>query len=138
MWARGRFMVKDTLLSILGALILVPFIPMIISRMVLGRFISNKKKAKRISFEIATPFFIISIYALVQTIYGLKVMWILFLIILFFATLATIVQWKVSEELNILKIGRATFRIVFPISFFAYIILMGNGLVVYYLKYVYE
>ena len=129
---------KEGLLSILGILILVPFIPMIISRMILGRFISNKKKAKRISFEIATPFFLIAIYVLVQTIYGVKIMWVIFLIILFFATLATIVQWKENEALHILKIGRATFRVVFPISFFVYIILMGNGLVAYYLKYVYE
>lgn len=128
---------KEGFLTVVGVLILVPFIPMILTNMILRPLVSVKKKRKRIAFEVATPFFLLAIYVLVDVIYGVKILWIIFLIILFFATLATIVQWKVNEELHILKIARATFRVVFPLSFFAYIILMGNGLVVYYLKFVY-
>lgn len=131
-------MLKDVFLAGLGILIVIPFLPMIITNMTLRPFMQIRKKRKRIAFEVATPFFLLAIYILVDVIYGVKILWVIFLIILFFATLATIVQWRVNEELNILKIGRATFRVVFPLSLFAYIILMVNGLVVYYLKFVYE
>lgn len=131
-------MIKEGLSTALGVLVLVPFIPMLLTNMILRPFMPSGKKRKRISFEVATPFFLLAIYILVDVIYGVKILWIIFLIILFFATLATIVQWKVNDELRVLKIGRATFRVVFPISFFAYFILMINGLVMYYLKFVYE
>lgn len=131
-------MLKDVFLAGLGILIVIPFLPMIITNMTLRPFMQIRKKRKRIAFEVGTPFFLLAIYILVDVIYGVKILWVIFLIILFFATLATIVQWRVNEELNILKIGRATFRVVFPLSLFAYIILMVNGLVVYYLKFVYE
>ena len=129
---------KEILLGIVGFFILVPFLPMFISRKILNRFVKNKKKAKRIAFEIATPFFLLAIYALLDVIYDVKILWIIFLIILILAMITTVVQWKINDEVQILKIARSTIRIVFPISFFVYIILMCNGLIVYYLNYIYK
>lgn len=111
---------------------------MFISRKILNRFVKNKRKAKRIAFEIATPFFLLAIYALLDVIYDVKILWIIFLIILILAMITTVVQWKINDEVQILKIARSTIRIVFPISFFVYIILMCNGLIVYYLNYIYK
>ncbi|HJA41332.1 MAG TPA: DUF3397 domain-containing protein [Firmicutes bacterium] len=129
---------KEILLGIVGFFILVPFLPMFISRKILNRFVKNKRKAKRIAFEIATPFFLLAIYALLDVIYDVKILWIIFLIILILAMITTVVQWKINDEVQILKIARSTIRIVFPISFFVYIILMCNGLIVYYLNYIYK
>ena len=129
---------KEILLGIVGFFILVPFLPMFISRKILNRFVKNKRKAKRIAFEIATPFFLLAIYALLDVIYDVKILWIIFLIILILAMITTVVQWKINDEVQILKIARSTIRIVFPISFFVYIILMCNGLIVYCLNYIYK
>ena len=129
---------KEILLGIVGFFILVPFLPMFISRKILNRFVKNKRKAKRIAFEIATPFFLLAIYALLDVIYDVKILWIIFLIILILAMITTVVQWKINDEVQILKIARSTIRIVFPISFFVFIILMCNGLIVYYLNYIYK
>ena len=129
---------KEILLGIVGFFILVPFLPMFISRKILNRFVKNKRKAKRIAFEIATPFFLLAIYALLDVIYDVKILWIIFLIILILAMITIVVQWKINDEVQILKIARSTIRIVFPISFFVYIILMCNGLIVYYLNYIYK
>ena len=129
---------KEILLGIVGFFILVPFLPMFISRKILNRFVKNKRKAKRIAFEIATPFFLLAIYALLDVIYDVKILWIIFLIILILAMITTVVQWKINDEVQILKIARSTIRIVFTISFFVYIILMCNGLIVYYLIYIYK
>ncbi len=129
---------KEILLGIVGFFILVPFLPMFISRKILNRFVKNKRKAKRIAFEIATPFFLLAIYALLDVIYDVKILWIIFLIILILAMITTVVQWKINDEVQILKIARSTIRVVFPISFFVYIILMCNGLIVYYLNYIYK
>ncbi len=129
---------KEILLGIVVFFILVPFLPMFISRKILNRFVKNKRKAKRIAFEIATPFFLLAIYALLDVIYDVKILWIIFLIILILAMITTVVQWKINDEVQILKIARSTIRIVFPISFFVYIILMCNGLIVYYLNYIYK
>ena len=129
---------KEILLGIVGFFILVPFLPMFISRKILNRFVKNKRKAKRIAFEIATPFFLLAIYALLDVIYDVKILWIIFLIILILAMITTVVQWKINDEVQIMKIARSTIRIVFPISFFVYIILMCNGLIVYYLNYIYK
>ena len=129
---------KEILLGIVGFFILVPFLPMFISRKILNRFVKNKRKAKRIAFEIATPFFLLAIYALLDVIYDVKILWIIFLIILILAMITTVVQWKINDEVQILKIARSTIRIVFPISFFVYIILMCNGLIVYFLNYIYK
>ena len=129
---------KEILLGIVGFFILVPFLPMFISRKILNRFVKNKRKAKRIAFEIATPFFLLAIYALLDVIYDVKILWIIFLIILILAMITTVVQWKINDGVQILKIARSTIRIVFPISFFVYIILMCNGLIVYYLNYIYK
>lgn len=69
---------KEILLGIVGFFILVPFLPMFISRKILNRFVKNKRKAKRIAFEIATPFFLLAIYALLDVIYDVKILWIIF------------------------------------------------------------
>ncbi len=83
----------------------------------------------RISVDISTILFIVSVHFLIHTIWGISMIWAIFLVLIMVALTVVIVHYKVKEEIVMNKVVRGFWKLNFIIFSFAYIVLVIYGLV---------
>lgn len=97
----------------------------------------NKKKAFRLAVDASTIVFIASVHFLIIEVWGKSLLWLIFVLILIVAIVFTIINWKITEEIQPRRLIRGVWRFNFMLFFVIYFFLAFYGLVLRIYHYTY-
>ncbi|WP_108669795.1 DUF3397 domain-containing protein [Peribacillus acanthi] len=114
---------------IIATLVTVPIIGYIISFIIAKQITKNHSMSVRISVDISTVLFIVSVHFLIHAIWGISMIWAILLVLIMVALAVVLVHYKVKEEIVMTKVMRGFWKLNFIIFSSAYVILLIYGLV---------
>ncbi|MDQ0215231.1 Ca2+/Na+ antiporter [Oikeobacillus pervagus] len=120
-----------TVFACLIALILVfPLIGYILAFIITKNTLKNHRKAVHLSIDLTTFFLLYSVHFFIKTIWNISLLWLLYLLVLIIGFIFSIYYWRVYEEMDVSKVLRGAWRVVFLVFLFVYIVLLLYGLTV--------
>jgi Protein of unknown function (DUF3397) len=114
---------------VIATFVTVPIIGYIISFIIAKQITKNHRMSVRISVDISTILFILSVHFLIHAIWGISMIWAIFLVLIMVALTVVIVHYKVKEEIVMTKVVRGFWKLNFFIFSGAYFILVIYGMV---------
>lgn len=118
--------------AIVGTLLLLPFLGWYILYFIQLKMTKKKRKSIRRTSEFSSLFFAASIYFYAQLLWGMSVLWIIFLVILVIGIVVLILHRKYRLDMEFPKIMKSMMRFSFAVFFAAYILMLLYGLVDYF------
>lgn len=119
-----------TLFSAIAATIItIPMLGYLLFFVIAKQITKNHQRAVRLSMDISTLLFIVSVHYLILAIWGESLFWLLLLIMIALAVLVVIVHYQVKGEIVIHKVAKGFWRINFAFFCCAYFVLVLCGIV---------
>ncbi|MEH7106870.1 MULTISPECIES: DUF3397 domain-containing protein [Bacillaceae] len=107
----------------------MPFFGFVLILVIFQYIYKNPKKSFHKAIDYSTILFIISVYFLMETIWGKSFFWLILLVLIVTAMFFVIIHWKVKEEVIIHKVLKGFWRFTFLMFFVVYISLTLFGLI---------
>ncbi|WP_409305322.1 DUF3397 domain-containing protein [Peribacillus sp. SCS-155] len=89
----------------------------------------NHRRSVRLSMDISTIFFILSVYYLIHAIWGHFLIWVILLVMIAIAATVVIVHYKIKQEIDIRRVLKGFWRLNFAFFLCAYFVLLFIGMV---------
>lgn len=130
-------MASILLSSLVGVIVLFPFIIMIMLFFIYRR--RGKAPALvigRVS-DLTTPFLLASVFIIAQTVFKQEVGIYLLMILLVLAMIFTVLEWKRVKDFKVKRLLSKIWRRFFIVLAFVYVVLLATGVVLTVIEYVY-
>lgn len=114
--------------SIYGIIVIFPLVGYLIAFVALKLALNNHKKAVFLAIDITTLIMFFSIHHLVKVIFNQSYLWLIVIIMLFFAAIFVLYVYKTKGEIVYEKIFKSIWRMYFIILLVAYILFMFIGI----------
>ncbi|RKD75459.1 uncharacterized protein DUF3397 [Sinobaca qinghaiensis] len=118
--------------AIVGTLLLLPFLAWYILYLIQAKITKKKRKSMRRASEFSFLFFAASIYFYAQLLWGVSVLWIIFLIVLVIGIIVLILHRKYRLDMEFPKIIKSMMRFSFAVFFSVYVLMLIYGLIDYF------
>lgn len=115
--------------TFVSILIVMPFLVYILVFIISKQLTKEHRFSVRLSLDVSTFFFILSVYYLIFTIWGKSLFWLILLMIIFIGMIVVFIHWKVKEEIDIPKVIRGIWRVNLLVFFSVYVILVFFGVI---------
>ena len=119
----------------LAIFLFFPYFFTILSLFILKKIGFSKAKAFGFAADLTTPFFIIALPIIANSIWGWSFSAILLGVLLVIAIIFTYIEWRTQKEINIPLLLRKIWRSYFLLLSILYIVLMIAGLVYWIINY---
>lgn len=113
---------------ILATIVTLPLLAFYLIYLVSVKTTKDKKSSLKLAVDISTVSFIAAVYFIAFEIWSQSLLWLILLIILVAASIFTFIHWKVSEDIQFLKLVKGIWRLNFLLFFVMYFILSLYGL----------
>ncbi|MBU8907122.1 DUF3397 domain-containing protein [Desertibacillus haloalkaliphilus] len=90
----------------------------------------KKSKAIRVASDVSTLFLICAVYFIMYELWGQSFLWLLMIIILMVAIVFTLLHWKLSDDIHMVRLIRGIWRFNFLLFAIGYVCLSVYGLVI--------
>lgn len=120
---------------LIAVFLFFPFFFTIISLVILKKIGLSKSKAIGVAADLTTPFIIIALPIIVNSIWGWSFSAILVGVLLVVAIIFTYIEWRTQKEINIPLLLKKIWRSYFLLLSILYIVLMIAGLVYWIINY---
>ena len=120
---------------LIAVFLFFPFFFTIISLVILKKIGLSKSKAIGIAADLTTPFIIIALPIIVNSIWGWSFSAILLGVLLVIAIIFTYIEWRTQKEINIPLLLRKIWRSYFLLLSILYIVLMIAGFLYWIINY---
>jgi Protein of unknown function (DUF3397) len=121
--------VSTILNFLLTILFIMPFVGFFLVFFMSKIWTKDHKKSFHIAIDYTTILFIISVYFLMNTIWGKSFIWLILLVMIMIAIVFVIVHWRIKEEIILTKVTKGIWRFNFLLFTIAYITLTLYGLI---------
>lgn len=121
---------SDALAWILATFVTLPILAFYLIYIVTVKITKNKKYSIKLAVDLSTIIFIISVYYIAYEIWSFSLFWFILIAILLVAIIFTLIHWKVSDDIDMVKLIKGIWRVNFILFFIAYFILSIYGLFV--------
>lgn len=111
---------------------LLPFLAWYILYLIQAKITKKKRKSMRRASEFSFLFFAASIYFYAQLLWGVSVLWIIFLIVLVIGIIVLILHRKYRLDMEFPKIIKSMMRFSFAVFFSVYVLMLIYGLIDYF------
>jgi hypothetical protein len=115
--------------SIIASFVTIPLLGYIIV-FVISKCITKKhQKSVRIALDFTTSFLIIAVHYYITAIWGISLLWVIFIVMILVAILFVIIHWKTKHEIDFVKVLKGFWRFNFLLFSCAYFLLLIYGLI---------
>ncbi len=115
--------------SIIASFVTIPLLGYIIV-FVISKCITKKHhKSVRIALDLTTCFLVIAVHYFIKAIWGISLLWVIFIVMILVAILFVIIHWKTKHEIDFVKVFKGFWRFNFLLFSFAYLLLLIYGLI---------
>ncbi len=112
----------------LATIITLPLLSFFLFFILLRSLMEQKRKAFQLSIDLTTIILIYSVYFLGQVIFNVSLLAYIFIFILIIAIIFLFLQWKVTEDIHVLKVLKGVWRCNFLFFLIFYFSLTIYGL----------
>ena len=115
--------------SIIASFVTIPLLGYIIV-FVISKWLTKKHhKSVRVALDLTTFFLVIAVHYLIQVIWGMSLLWVIFIVMILVAILFVITHWKTKQEIDFVKVLKGFWRFNFLLFSCAYLLLLIYGLI---------
>lgn len=115
--------------SVLSVFFMAPILGFVVVFVLLKLFTKDSRKSVKRALDYTTILFIISVHFLIVAIWGISLIWLIFLLMVFFAMVLVILNWRVKGEIFLTRVFKGVWRLNFIFFFTVYITLTIYGLI---------
>ncbi|SDN24766.1 DUF3397 domain-containing protein [Alkalicoccus daliensis] len=119
----------DIAAAIIATTVTIPPLVLIIIFMVFKKSGKSSSKAVRMAADLTMPVFMISVYFIVNEVWGINTGWYMILGFIITAAVITTLHWKIRGDTAITIILKQSWRFHFLVYFILYFIVTITGLI---------
>lgn len=114
--------------GLIAAGIIVPALVYIAVYVIAKSVFRNNRKAAKLSIDVTTFFLILAVHFAAQAMLGESYIWLILIILVLTASIVLIVQYKVKDEVDLIRFMKGFWRMTFLLFGTAYLLLCLAGI----------
>lgn len=115
--------------SIIATFVTIPLLGYMLVFIISKQVTRQHRRSVHIALDVSTLLFVISVHYLILAIWEQSYLWVIILVMLFFAIIFVVIHWRVKQEINLPLVFRGYWRFNFLLFFTVYVVLIVIGLV---------
>ena len=119
---------ENVFASLIAAGIIVPALVYIAVYVIAKSVFGNNRKAAKLSIDVTTFFLILAVHFAAQAMLGESYIWLILIILVLTASIVLIVQYKVKDEVDLIRFMKGFWRMTFLLFGTAYFLLCLAGI----------
>jgi hypothetical protein len=115
--------------SIIASFVTIPLLGYIIVFVISKCLTKKHHKSVRIALDFTTCFLVLAVHYLIKAIWGISLLWVIFIVMILVAVLFVLMHWKTRQEIDFVKVLKGFWRFNFLLFSCAYLLLLIYGLI---------
>ncbi len=119
----------NLLAGITATIITLPVLGIIVIYLFLRLFLKNKRKSLFLTIDLSTFLLVISTHFVLLVLFGQSFLWVIITLLLAIIFIFALVDWSLTEQLNVKKVIKQFWRFTFLLFGTSYFLILLSGLV---------